>query len=285
MKMIKELLDTKNRLLIIGPHPDDAEFSTGRLMLRRKGQNIDVVCMTDGRKGQDGSEGKILPEADYAKLRIMESRKALREFHIDEKNITYLMLPDQDVVSNPFIIDRLFMMLKRIRPDFVLLPPWEGAHPDHDATHLFMIISLRNAGFDRSRIIEYGSYNNYGGSLNIQEFIPHDTAPERLAPTVNEQRRWRDIMKLFRSQVNQQRDYFPKSCFENFRILPRYDYAKLPYSDAQVNIIRELFSPIYPLAKKAIPRSSQMFYETWTNIDPNRIKDKLKGYIEHYGVR
>ncbi|MFH2020745.1 MAG: PIG-L deacetylase family protein [archaeon] len=283
--MLKELQDTKNRILVISPHPDDCEFSTGRLIMRRKGKNSFVICLTDGRLGQDGTPGKRIPEAQYAKLREAESRKALKEFHVLDSSVYYFGLPDQDLVSNPYVVDKLFMLIKKINPDFVLIPPWEGAHPDHDAAHLFAIISLRNLGFSKDKIIEYGSYNNFEGEFKVQEFVPMGSDEEKLIPTHNEQKRWTNIMEIFKSQVNQQRDYFPKSKFENYRILPSYDYSKLPYSSKNAEVLRELLSSFYPIVKKVLPKKSKMFYETWASINPKEVNDKLEGYIEHYGLK
>ncbi|MCM2325230.1 MAG: PIG-L family deacetylase [Candidatus Woesearchaeota archaeon] len=282
MELLKSLEDPVRKVLVVGPHPDDIEFSTGRLIMRRKGQNVFAVCMTDGRKGQEGTPAKkILPEDEYARVRELESTRALKELGIDLNNLFFMGIPDQELVFNPFVIDKLFMLFRKIRPDFILIPPWEGAHPDHDACHLFARIAAKN--FEFQNIIEYGSYNNYGGEFHIQEFIPMGVEEFRLVPRPNEQKRWNDIMKIFRTQINQQKHYIPKSVFEVFRKVPDYDYTKLPYSTKQAEIIRDLLRPIYPLARKLIPNKDKMFYETWkSNIDPSEINKKLDGYVHHY---
>ncbi len=284
MDLAKELTNTKKKLLLIGPHPDDIEFSAGRLILRRKGENIFAIIMTDGRKGQEADAKKKIPEGEYAKIRENESKKALKEFGIKEENMIFMNLYDQEVISNPFIIDKLFLKIKKTAPDFLLLPPWEGAHPDHDATHLFTIIASKNAEFDSKNIIEYGSYNNYGGKLRVQEFIPFENTDEfTLNPSHNEQKRWLAVMKIFRSQKSLQEKYIPVSRVERFRHIPSYDYTKLPYSTEQAQIVRELLSPIYPIVRKIIPQKQKMFYETWKdNIDPSKVKQKLNEHVKNY---
>lgn len=287
MELIKQLEDSVNRILVVGPHPDDIEFSTGRLIMHRKGKNVFTICMTDGRRGQEGTAvKKLLNEDDYARLRIKETMIAQSELHIDINNQFFMNLPDQDVVSNPYIIDKLFMIIRRIKPDFILIPPWEGAHPDHDATHLFLKIVTNNLGFDKNKIIEYGSYNNFGGEFSIQEFVPYNNYEgEKFIPTPNQQIRWRNIMKIFKSQLNQQKDYIPKSRFENFRILPDYDYSKLPYSSKRSEIIRNLLGDFYQITGKLLTKKEKLFYETWsTKLNPIKIKEKLTNHIIHYGV-
>jgi LmbE family N-acetylglucosaminyl deacetylase len=274
--MLDELINTQKRILIVGAHPDDAEFSTGRLLLRRKGRNSFVVCMTNGGKGQDGNK---FSEEEFAAIRVEESRKALKEFNVAHENIFFLGLEDQNLVSNPFVIDRLFLILRKTNPDFILVPPWEGAHPDHDTAHLFAVIAARNS----YKMIEYGSYNNYQGRLRVQEFIPADTSEERLVPSKGEQKRWMNIMRIFRSQKSLREKYLPVSSFENYRLLPDYDYDKLPYSTKEAEIIRDLLGSVYPVARKIIPGKSKLYYETWNNINPKAIKDKLNHYARHYG--
>lgn len=276
-KTLERLADKKNKLLIIGPHPDDVEFSTGRLILKRKGKNVFIFCMTDGRKGQEIGN---LPEEQFAKIRIKESQKALNFFGVSRKNIFYFKLPDQEVMNNPYIIDKLFLLLKTINPDFVLIPPWEGAHPDHDATHFFSLIALKNADFPFENIFEYGSYNFYNGVLNVQKFIPKNTEEIKLIPLYEEQKKWNKAMSFFKSQLSFQKEYVPKSKFEVFRKLPNYDYNKLPHENA--DILRELLNPIYPLAKKILPKKKLLYYETWNNINPLNVKKKLTNHRFHY---
>jgi LmbE family N-acetylglucosaminyl deacetylase len=285
--LLDELTNIRNKILIVGAHPDDVEFSCGRLLLRRKGRNSYIICMTDGSKGQEGTMlRKTFSEKEYVELREKESRKALKELNVDKKNIFFYKLPDQELVSNPYIIDKLYLLLKKTNLDYILIPPWEGAHPDHDTTHLFMFIVAENVGFNKNKIIEYGSYNNYDGKFTLQQFIPFENInEERLIPTPNEQKRWLNIMKIFKTQKNQQKHYIPKSKFENFRILPTYEYSKLPYSRKHSKIIRQLLNPVYLIARKILPNKDKLFYETWTSINPEKIKEKLHQYIEHYVIK
>ena len=278
--MLKNLQDTSKKLLIIGPHPDDIEFSTGRLILKRNAKNTTVICMTDGRKGQDGTEiNKILPEDQYAKIRIKETKIALTQLGI--QNPIFLNLPDQEIIKNPYVIDRLYLIIEEINPDYVLIPPYEGAHPDHDGAHLFTVIALTNIKFPVQNIIEYGSYNYFNGVFTIQEFIPSSTKPEYLIPTPNEQKTWLNVMKSFKSQKNQQEHYIPKSKHEIFRIKPNYDYTKLPYETETANIIRSLLPQ--KISKHILSKKDKMFYETWEcNINPNDIKAKLHNHMQNY---
>jgi len=278
--LISKLLDTSIRILIVGAHPDDIEFSTGRLILKRNAINVHTLCLTDGRKGQEGTVKEKIPEEDYVEIRISETKKAQERLGIKKENMYFFHAPDQSLVNNPYIIDRLFLLIKKINPELILIHPFEGAHPDHDAAHLSSMIAAKNYGFDVNNIIEFGSYNNYGGRFRVQEFIPMNSFEEKLLPGSNIQKEWNKMMTLFKSQINQQKDYIPKSHYEIFRRLPNYDYSSLPYSRKNSKIIRHL---MYPLARALLSKKDKLFYETWTSkINPNDVQKLLNMHKINY---
>jgi LmbE family N-acetylglucosaminyl deacetylase len=306
--LLKELIDKKNKILVIGAHPDDVEFSSGRLLLRRKGINSYAIVMTDGRKGQDGTPCQRVSEKEYAKVRINETKNALKQL---KTKAFFINAPDQDLVKYPNVIEKLLSLLYKINPDYILIPPYEGAHPDHDVTHLYSVIAAMNFGLTDKQIIEYGSYNNYQGKFNIQKFIPNKNKEYVLNPNKYEQKKWNKIMKLFVSQINQQKYYIPQSKYEIFRTIPQYDYTKLPYQKDEPNAVsmnvqnnikqNNLLVKVHNFIKlihnysniilRQIPylniflsKKDKMFYETWSKINPIQIKNILVNYLD-YNVR
>jgi len=67
--------------------------------------------------------------------------------------------------------------------------------------------------------------------------------------------------------------------------LPKYDYSKLPYSTKQSEILRQLLNPVYPIVNKLLPKKDKLFYETWANINPNSVKEKLNGHARNYTTK
>ncbi|MBT3720945.1 PIG-L family deacetylase [archaeon] len=276
--LIKNLIDKNKKILIIGAHPDDVEFSTGRLMLKRKGENTHVVILTDGRKGQVNDIE--ISEKKYAIIRIKESIRALQKLGIKNENRYFLGYRDQELTFQSLAINKIKKIIQKIQPDYILVHPYEGAHPDHDAAHVFTYIAAKKAKYSLNNIIEYSSYNHFGGKYNLQEFIPKETREIILNPTKKEQTKWSTIMREFKSQKTLQKIEIPKSKFEKYRKLPNYNYTKLPYSSTFCLIIRHLISPIYSIAKIILPKKDKLFYERWSKIDPLIIHRRIKSIVE-----
>jgi N-acetylglucosamine malate deacetylase 1 len=108
-------------LLAIAAHPDDVELTCGGTLLRaaEQGYKTGILDLTAGEMGTRGTPETRLKEAAAA-------ANILRVAHREN-----LRLPDAHLeVSN----DMKLAVARRIRalqPHTVILPYWEGRHPDH----------------------------------------------------------------------------------------------------------------------------------------------------------
>ncbi len=108
-------------LLAIAAHPDDAELTCGGTLIKmaQKGYKTGVLDLTGGEMGTRGTPETRAEEAALAgKILGLKWRGTLG-------------VPDSDVQpSRPHKL-RLAAMIRRLRPRTVILPYWEGRHPDH----------------------------------------------------------------------------------------------------------------------------------------------------------
>lgn len=110
-------------LLVLAPHPDDAEIACGGtlLALAARGKRLVIVDATRGEKGTRGDAATRQREADAATALLgLAGRENLG-------------LPDTAVVDDEASAARLVGALRRWRPRIVLAPIVKDPHPDHAA--------------------------------------------------------------------------------------------------------------------------------------------------------
>jgi len=108
-------------LLAIAAHPDDAELTCGGTLIKmvERGYKVGILDLTRGEMGTRGTPQTRLREADRA-ARILG-------VHYREN----LGLPDARLeVSEEYKL-AVAGRIRALRPHTVILPYWEGRHPDH----------------------------------------------------------------------------------------------------------------------------------------------------------
>lgn len=108
-------------VLVVAPHPDDAEISVGGLLVtvKRQGLRTGVVDLTNGEPTPHGS-----PE-----IRAQETSAATAILQLDWR--TNLGLPNRSLQHTLEARRQLATVFRCTRPKILLLPYWEDAHPDH----------------------------------------------------------------------------------------------------------------------------------------------------------
>ncbi len=108
-------------LLAVAPHPDDAELLCGGTLLRAAdlGRKTAILDLTAGELGSRGT-----PETRRAEAERAATVLGLRE----RRN---LGLPDARIQNDEATRVQLVEALRELRPRTVILPYFEGRHPDH----------------------------------------------------------------------------------------------------------------------------------------------------------
>jgi bacillithiol biosynthesis deacetylase BshB1 len=110
-------------LLVIAPHPDDAELGMGGSLMRFKaeGMRVGVLDLTSGEPTPFGT-----PE-----LRVQETAAATKILDLDWRE--NLGLPNRSLEHTLEARRKLAEVFRRVRPRWLFAPYWVDAHPDHVA--------------------------------------------------------------------------------------------------------------------------------------------------------
>ena len=110
-------------VLVVAPHPDDAELGMGGAILKFKqdGLRVGVLDLTSGEPTPHGSE----------EIRRTETLKATRVLQLDLRE--NLGLPNRSLEANLESRHKLAGFIRQTRPRWLFAPYWVDAHPDHVA--------------------------------------------------------------------------------------------------------------------------------------------------------
>lgn len=108
-------------LLAIAPHPDDVELTCGGTMLKmaQAGYRTAILDLTQGETGTRGT-----PET-----RLREAARAAKV--LGAKVRRNLGLPDAHLRVCDEYKAAVAEVIRELEPHTVILPYWEGRHPDH----------------------------------------------------------------------------------------------------------------------------------------------------------
>ncbi len=108
-------------VLVIAPHPDDAELGMAGAILKFKaeGKKVGILDLTTGEPTPYGSLEK----------RAAETAAASEILGVDWRD--NLGLPNRSVEPTLAAREKLASAIRLLRPNWLFAPYWEDAHPDH----------------------------------------------------------------------------------------------------------------------------------------------------------
>jgi bacillithiol biosynthesis deacetylase BshB1 len=111
-------------ILAVAAHRDDVEQTCGGTLLamQARGYSTAILDLTQGESGTRGTAADREAEANAA-------ARILKVTHREA-----LDLPDGDVENTLANRLKIAAVLRRLRPRIVILPYWQGRHPDHYTT-------------------------------------------------------------------------------------------------------------------------------------------------------
>jgi len=127
-------MDNQTYLMVVTPHPDDAEFGVAGTVARltREGKKVVYVVCTNGDKG--ASDRNMKPE-ELAKIREQEQLAAAKVLGVSD--VVFLRYPDQGLEDGHEFRKRLVRVIRQFQPFAVVTAdPYRKYmwHRDHRIT-------------------------------------------------------------------------------------------------------------------------------------------------------
>jgi LmbE family N-acetylglucosaminyl deacetylase len=220
-------------ILVVAAHPDDEVL--GASWLLRHGPGCHVLHVTDGAPGDASLRSPEAPPTReaYARLREEESLAALSVAGVSPKHLLSLGAVDQEAVLQLVPLTHcLVALMKALRPSLLVVHPYEGGHPDHDAaafvSHAAVALVSR-AGRTPPALLEMTSYHRHQEALVTGEFLP---APDgRPVVTVSfteaERATKQRMLACHASQARVLESFSVER--ERYRAAPHYDFTRPPH--------------------------------------------------------
>ncbi|HAC91555.1 MAG TPA: bacillithiol biosynthesis deacetylase BshB1 [Planctomycetaceae bacterium] len=116
-------MDITLDMLVIAPHPDDAELGMGGAIVKmiEHGWQVGILDLTDGEPTPHGS----------VETRAKETQQATNILEVSWRE--NLGLPNRRLEATLQARAQLANVIRRVRPRWLFAPFWEDAHPDHVA--------------------------------------------------------------------------------------------------------------------------------------------------------
>jgi N-acetylglucosamine malate deacetylase 2 len=225
------------KLAVVAAHPDDETIgAASRLMHCRQ---VFIVTVTDGspQNTADAQAAGFQTAEEYATARRIEQNSAMEFVQLPSSRILRLNFRDQEATQNlADLVDSLSQTLKKMEPDLILTHPYEGGHPDHDATALAVHIcrklaSLRDESFPH--VAEFASYHAFHGERRIGYFLDFPNHPVlEFWLSEKESAQKRLMFDNYRSQKQNLKGFETQIQVERFRNAPSYDFSRSPSSES-----------------------------------------------------
>ncbi|MEO8354724.1 MAG: PIG-L family deacetylase [Chloroflexota bacterium] len=147
-------------IAIVAPHMDDEALACGGLIAKLPNKDrIHIIYATDGMKSPAPIiRGRDAISADLGKVRMNESRQAMKRLGVPEQNLHFLCLPEAQLRENmPALQQVLGEKLKQLTPQHILIPFRYDRHLDHLAVNHVVIAAIEQ-GVIKAQLIEYFVY-------------------------------------------------------------------------------------------------------------------------------
>jgi N-acetylglucosamine malate deacetylase 2 len=221
------------RAMVVVAHPDDETIALGARMGRF--QEAHFVHITDGapRNEQDSRAHGFSRLDDYRQARAHELAEMFTRARLQRVSRGSLGFRDQEATLNLVEITRqLVQRISHHEPEVIFTHPYEGGHPDHDASAFAVHHAVelhRTQGGKRPLILEAPFYNAGPQGFGSGRFLEaQGNMPEvRYELSPEERERKHALVACFTTQQETLKGFHDAT--ERYRIAPVYDFTRPPH--------------------------------------------------------
>lgn len=228
--------ETPSRVLVVSPHPDDETIGASVLLSRCP--EAWVLHLTDGapRDPRFLAPGFFGTREEYERTRREELHAAMALAGVPAQRLLRIEgVPDQEAAAHlPRLAREVAVLLRQLRPEMVLVPPYEGGHPDHDAAAFAVRAAVELLRRGRAQqipdLVEMALYHARpeGDEPVFQEFLPPTDAAVGLSLLPEERDLKEGMLDCFTTQREILGHFYPP-VREVFRPAPRCDFSRPPH--------------------------------------------------------
>ncbi|MCU1275428.1 MAG: hypothetical protein JWO48_2859 [Bryobacterales bacterium] len=218
---------------VVVAHPDDEVIGAGCLLTEL--QNANLIHVTDGAPLdlRDAVTAGFRTREEYSQARRAELESALEFTRISPARRRFMGVVDREASLHLAALTReLARVFEELRPEVVLTHPYEGGHPDHDATafavHAARDMYQQKTGMNAYFTVEMTSYYERDGLRVTGEFLPCDGCESVTRELSDDE--CASKRKMLACFATQQRvlSWF-QIMRERYRVSPRYDFTRPPH--------------------------------------------------------
>ncbi len=183
-------VDRPKKILVVGAHPDDTEFSSGGSILRwtQQGCEVHYLVCTNGDKGTKDLE---MTGEGLTPIRQEEQREAARRLSV--ASVRFLGEADGEFPVTLANREKITRVIRELRPDVLMVhDPWRRyqLHPDH-----------RNVGICTLDAMVAARDHLYFPHLYHEGLMPH-TVPEILLYGTDDANVWVDTSSTIEGKLD-----------------------------------------------------------------------------------
>lgn len=224
---------TRPSVTFVSAHPDDEVIGAAARLPALEGRGR-FVHVTDGAPHdmRHAAQVGFTSRQAYARARRVEAHMALARAGVMADSCTELDVTAGEAVHHaPLIARSLAALFASQPPDVIVTHPYEGGHPDHDATALAVHAAVRlveRTSGRRPVIVEMTSHHAGVCGMRTGAFLPGTGGSARtirLSPASRLLKH--EMLACLETQRHRLTSFMCD--VERFRLAPQYDFTRPPH--------------------------------------------------------